>query len=301
MERTKKVKIPDAILTADWHIRETNPVCRKDNFIGETQWKKIDFVSDLQKKYNCLVFHAGDLFDYWKPSPWLLSETIEHLPKKFYTVYGNHDLPQHNPDLANKCGIYTLDIGKHLTVPNCMGGWGLSPENWIDYGLYSIKEKTYFIWHTPVYQGKIPYPGCTDPSAAKLLRKYSQYDLIVTGDNHKPFVEQYEGRVLVNPGSLSRQTADQYNHEPRVYLWYADTNSVLPVYIPIECPCNVISKEHLEHTQERNDRIDAFVSAFNDIEGTSVSFEDNVDLFFKENQVRESVKNITYKSMEDEQ
>jgi N-acetylmuramoyl-L-alanine amidase len=41
----------------------------------------------LQEKHQCPVFHAGDLFDYWKPSPWLISKAIEHLPDKFYTIY----------------------------------------------------------------------------------------------------------------------------------------------------------------------------------------------------------------------
>ena len=65
--------------------------------------------SDLQQKYDCPVYHAGDLFDYWKPSPALLAKTMEHLPKDFYTAYGNHDLPQHNIELAYKKIVNNLD------------------------------------------------------------------------------------------------------------------------------------------------------------------------------------------------
>ena len=101
------MKNPTAILTGDWHLREDSPTCRTDDF-WTTQWEKVDFVSDLQKKYNCQVIHSGDLFNHWKPSPYLLNKTMRHIPKEFYTVYGNHDLPQHNIELADKCGINVL-------------------------------------------------------------------------------------------------------------------------------------------------------------------------------------------------
>ena len=116
MKRTlTKVKPPSTILASDFHLREDHPVCRTDDF-WQAQWKKVDFVSELQEKYDCPVLHAGDLFDFWKPSPYLLTETIKHLPNKFFTVYGQHDLPQHNLKLAYKCGINTLaEAGKLKT------------------------------------------------------------------------------------------------------------------------------------------------------------------------------------------
>jgi DNA repair exonuclease SbcCD nuclease subunit len=133
-------------------------------------------------------------------------------------------------------------------------------------------------------------------SAAKLLRKYSDYDLIVTGDNHKPFVEEYQGRLLVNPGSIMRMDADQINHRPRVYLWFADTNTVEPMYIPIEN--NVISREHLEIKQQRESRIDAFISKLDGDWSASMSFESNLLEFEKSNNIRKDIMDIVYKAIE---
>jgi DNA repair exonuclease SbcCD nuclease subunit len=281
-------KQPDAILTSDWHLRETQPICRTDNF-WQTQWRKVDFIADLQHQYNCPVLHAGDLFDYWKPSPMLLSETIKHLPKQFYTVYGNHDLPQHNLDLAYKSGIYCLQQSNALSImPEC--SWGQSPKKFSS-TLYDI-----LVWHVATYQGKEPYPGCVDPSAAKLLRKYPQYNLIVTGDNHKSFVEEFERRLLVNPGSIFRMDADQITHRPRVYLWYAETNTVIPVHLPIET--DVISREHIEIKEQRDQRIEAFVSQLNGEWSASLSFENNLQQFEKENDIRKSVMDLVYKAIE---
>jgi len=97
------------VILKEIHLNTSkSPICRTDNFI-DTLISKMKFISELQKKHNCQVFHAGDLFHHWKPSPELLSIAIEHLPKQFCTVYGNHDLPQHNLELAKKSGIYLLN------------------------------------------------------------------------------------------------------------------------------------------------------------------------------------------------
>jgi len=290
MKRTLTPSNPDAILCSDIHLREDTPTCRTDDY-QMAQWKKVEFLYNLQEKYECPVLHAGDLFHHWKPSPQLLSTTILHLPESFLTIYGQHDLPQHNFELRNKSGIYTLDTDKTIGVlPTCH--WGQEP----DKPSRILSGKNILVWHKMVWQGEKLWPDQTDPSAAKLLRKYSQFSLILTGDNHQPFVEEYEGRLLVNPGSMMRMTADQIDHRPRVYLWYAADNIVTPVYLPIEQ--GVISREHIEHTQERDGRIDAFISKLDNDWEAAVSFEENLQRFEGTNKVRKSVMEIVYKAIE---
>jgi len=105
-------KNPLFIVTSDWHLRESQPSCRKDNF-WDAQWNKVQQIAKLQEKYNCKVIHAGDLFHNWKASPYLLSYAIRYLPKNFYTIYGNHDLPQHSLDLKEKSAVQVLlEAGK---------------------------------------------------------------------------------------------------------------------------------------------------------------------------------------------
>jgi len=290
MIRTKTIqKRPDAILTSDWHLREDTPVCRTDNF-QEAQWYKLGYIRGLQSKYQCPVIHAGDLFHHWKPSPYLLSMAMMYLPDEFYTIYGQHDLPQHNLQLANKSGIYALMVAGKLTIlPGC--SWGQDPKEGSD--LFGNKV---LVWHKMNYQGKLPWPGCTDPLAAALLRKYPQYDLILTGDNHKPFVESYQNRLVVNPGSLMRQEAGQVSHYPRVYLWYKDDNRVEIALIPIEE--GVVTREHIEVKEQRDSRISAFIEQLNTEYNTSMSFEENLEAFKNLNNIRESVMQIIYNAIE---
>ena len=286
MQRTKIQRIPSAILTADWHLREDTPTAFTGNFQIE-QWGVVTFIANLQQQYNCIVYHAGDLFNNWKPSPWLITMAMRHLPDNFYTIYGNHDLPQHNLELADKCGINVLQEAGKLTVLNGIH-WGQTPpEN---------SSAKMIMWHVMTYQGKKPWPGCTDPMAASLLRKYPQHDLILTGHNHKTFVEEHEGRVLVNPGGITRQSADQIDFKPRVFLWYAETNTVEPVYLPYTE--GAISREHIDVIEQRDARIDAFISKLNSEWDVSLSFEDNIEAFCQANNVREPIKEIIYKALE---
>lgn len=221
MKRTKKTDFQvDAILTTDWHLREDTPVCRTDDF-QEAQWRKVDEVRRLQQKYKCLVLHAGDLFHHWKPSPWLLSQAIDRLPNHFYTVYGQHDMPQNNIDLIEKSGVYTLyQSGTVEILPE--GHWGEVPT---DQPSIELKGRKIAVWHIMNYIDKPPYPGCEAPKSNKLLRDHPDFDLMVTGDNHQRFVAKEAGRVLVNAGPLTRQSADD-NGEPTVYLYDATQNKI---------------------------------------------------------------------------
>ena len=302
MERRNKPKVfkqADGILCGDIHLREDIPICRTDNY-WDAQWRKIDFISTLQKKHDCPVLCSGDLFDYWKPSPNLLTWASEHLPDQFYSIYGQHDLPQHNMELAHKSGLYNLwKNGKLKILDGCHfgqtpSGVTYSKKIYIETSGYAIKD--ILVWHQMVYQGKLPWPGCTDPMAAKLLRKYPQYDLIVTGDNHKPFVEEYQGRLLVNVGSMMRMDANQIDYRPAVWLWYAETNTVEKVYLPIEE--GVISREHLEIKEQRDNRMNAFIEKMDDNYEVGLSFEENLEAYKKTNKTKKQVMNIIYKALD---
>ncbi len=299
MKRTKTKK-PSAILTSDWHLREDQPLCRTDDF-WEAQRAKLEFISELQAKYDCPVIHAGDLFHHWKPSPRLLSFAIDHLPKNsggcwdeedcptFQTVYGQHDLPQHNLGLADKSGVATLEKANRLEVLKGIH-YGQPPgefNTWFNRGV--------LVWHKMTWVGKSPWPGCTDPSAEELMEEY-QYSLIITGDNHKSFVVEKDGRLLVNPGSITRQTADQATVKPKVYLWYAKTNTVEPVYLPIKR--DVISRAHIEHKAQRDSRIEAFISRLDGEWEAEISFEENLKRFAAKNRIRKSVMQLIQEAIE---
>jgi predicted phosphodiesterase len=286
------MKEADAILVADIHIREDKPICRIDDFLI-AQWGKLMEIEELRKKHNCIVLNAGDLFHKAKPSLWLLSKTLVCLPEQFYTVYGNHDLPNHSLNNSEHSGIYALEMAQaiHRLEGTHFGQTPTKPS-------LTIKGRKILVWHVMTYKDILPYPGCTELTAKKILKKYPEYDLILTGDNHQTFVEKYKGRLLVNPGSMTRQTADQIDHRPVVWLYYADTNTVEPHYLTINA--HSVTREHIEKTEERDNRISAFIKGLDTEFGAEISFERNLDVFLKTNRIKGRVKQIIDQSLQDD-
>jgi len=298
MRRTTshKSKKVSAILCADFHLREDTPICRVDDF-QKAQWKKVDFIRNLQIKYNCPVIHAGDLFNHWKPSPYLLSNTINHIPERFWTIYGNHDLPQHSLNLEKKSGIYTLTSAGVINLLKS-AHWGIDLRKDLQPYEVVIENRKILVWHIMTYKGDSPWPGCTDLSAEQVLDKFPQFDLIVTGHNHKCFMEEDGKRILLNPGSLTRQAIDQVEHHPSVFLYYAKTNTVKRIHLPIEK--EVMSRAHISVKERRDARIEAFVERLNTEWQKGVSFEENLEHFLANNDIADPVIKVIERAIDNE-
>jgi DNA repair exonuclease SbcCD nuclease subunit len=297
MKRTKKAeKQINAILCSDLHIMEKNPVCRTDD-IMKAMVNKLEWLQNLQRKYKCPVLCAGDIFDHWKPSPLLISTALKWLPDNLIAIPGQHDLPQHNLELIEKSGFWALveagklyfkyDVGKKLYDQNYrvyLTPFGKSPRQ------PDKEENNILMLHQLTWQ-KEPWPGA-DPkgNARKLLKDNPDFDLIITGDNHQAFTEEYKGRLLVNPGSMLRKSADQIDFRPRVYLWNAESNAVTAEYYPIEK--GVLTRQHIDIKEERQNRLDSFIELIQSDEfEITVDFEKNIMKAMEQSKVPQLIKN----------
>lgn len=279
---------PDAILCADLHFRDSQPICRTDDYFV-AQRKKIEFLKELCIEINnpdLLVLCAGDVFHKARSSKQLETFLLENILFRIHTIPGNHDLPEHNLNNLDDSSLGIMQAaGKNITV------YETPLEKMY---IVEIKNRKIGLIHklthneTPVTAGEtiISY------SAKKLLKDFPELDIIVTGDNHQSFTVKYKNRLLINPGSLMRMTADQIDHQPCVYLYYADDNTVDRVYIPIEK--NVISRVHIEKDEQYNKRLESYISAMNEQYEVSLSFTKNIEAYFKANEVREPVKEIIW-------
>lgn len=298
-----------AILTADWHLRDDTPTCRTDDY-WQAQERKIEFINALQDQNNgCPVLVAGDLFDTPEPSAYLLQWALRHLPDCLFVTPGQHDLPSHSIELVNRSGLAVLQAADAA----CIGGaevgdvfrvtafpWGARLEGVGNTPFDGMRPVAMI--HTLVQAPDEKLPNAD--TAGRIFKQMPGFVLIVSGDNHKPFVyKTKEGRLLVNPGSLMRASADQAEHRPRVYLWYAEKNDVKPAYIPIEK--GVVSRRHIDDRVEKDSRIAAYVSkltvpgASDTFEGV-VSFERNLEKHMRMNKTQPEVKKAVYRAMEKE-
>lgn len=305
------------IFTADWHLTDSQPICRTDDY-QKAQWKKIVFIKELQEKHNIPVLLAGDLFDKWKVSPRLESSAIRNLPNGILAIPGQHDLKNHNLNLIKETSINVLgsaekivlhtDNSSSITVHDVdptksfLSGrmhtypYGVPIKPLDDDPSQQKGVRNIALAHQLTYVGRT-WPGNTSSNARKLLRSLPGYDLIIIGDNHKTFVVEEEGRLLVSPGSLMRMSADQSDHKPCVFLYYAEDNHVEPVYLPIEQ--GVINRDHLVRKQEKDKRIQAFVEKVRNQKNLGLNFKENLKTYFRDNKTDKQVEKLVWESLEE--
>lgn len=285
---------PDAIFCADLHLRDDVPASRTDNYF-EAQMKKIEFIDDLATKYSCPVLVAGDIFHKAKSSKALEIAIINTLNITWEGIPGNHDLPGHNIDKLFDSSLGVLSAAQTMTISS-------TPLDEVDKlklsDFISSTDRTIGLIHKLVHADVKVMAGdkVISYSAKKLLKENPDCDIIVSGDNHQTFVVKEGKQLLVNPGSMMRMTADQQNHKPCIFLYYAESNTVKQVFLPIEE--NVISREHIDKVNKYNERLDSFVQRINDQFELSLSFEKNIESYLKVNDVREPVKNIIWETVQ---
>jgi predicted phosphodiesterase len=314
----------DAILCADIHLSPQVPKCRDEEEYIPAMLGKLEAIRDLQARHGGIpVLCAGDVTDKWyleKGDQWFVTEVIKRM-SNWIAVPGQHDLPQHSLELYDKSWLATLEEAGCIYVSKehydyfinnthymQAFSWGREPE------AYSPRElragtrtkpgtliqdpKKIALIHRMVYQGKPPYPGADkDGGTAKaLLRKMKGFDLIVSGDNHETFVEELNGRLLVNPGSMMRTSAKQIDHEPCVFLWFAEDNTVKRVTLPHNR--HAVSREHLDHAEAHDSRMSAFVEKLRGDVDLSIGFKENVVERMKGSDISKETKDIVMEVIE---
>ena len=273
------------ILAADLHLTAETPICRTDDYV-ETQFRKLNFLIETANELCADIYIAGDIFDRSREPRWFEITVInifEELRKNLgiITIPGNHDLPNHN---IGKLYDSSLGILLHAI------------KNFIIYEtpLETIAEinSSEGMIHQMIHKDKRIHENVKSKKAIKLLKECSKLDLITTGDNHKTFTEEYEGRLLVNPGSMMRKTADQFDHKPCFFIYDRKTKKLEQVFFPIESAKKVMTREHLEKQEAKDQRFENFIKHVRDGYEITFSLDKNFENYFKKNKTRKSVKEI---------
>lgn len=259
------------------------------------QRRKLTYILDTMPE-GVPWLDAGDLFHSWKSAPEteiLLLNLLYGV--QFHSIPGNHELPYHNADRLMQssfsvlCAAEIIDNAQFTAVPCAVPKGFYSGESLRIGGLQIA------IMHGMVWEDKPPLPGMEGCSAVEILREYPQYDVILTGHNHKTFVVEHEDRILVNPGSLMRSAIDQVDHRPCFFILY-DDRSVEPVYIPVDD--DVFADDVYQRQEAHADRLQAFLERVQDTEGFSASFEDNLEIYCQRNGVKAGVREEISRALE---
>ena len=281
--------------TGDWHITDKRPENRIDNY-WKTILRKINFIMTTAKNRKVdYILQPGDLTDTPALSYEAFSEIIDLITTTTITTWGQHDLRfrhQRNTALralskstnieilSNGCGIYNAGVNiigcaYNEEIPNLKEG--------DDFNILLI--------HKMIVEEKIWNAQQEFEWANSFLRR-NKFDLIVSGDNHQYFTATTGKRFLFNCGSLLRSSIAQIDHQPKIIIFDTDTRKYEIIDVPIEPAEKVFKLSNVIKEKERDEKIEAFVNGLSEQKEMSLSFEDNLNIYVKENKIDSKIVDI---------
>ena len=276
----------NGIITADWHLRKDVPIARpedEEEWIG-FQFSKVALIHYFAEKNKLDIYCNGDLFDRSQPYYGITNRLIaafKDFRQSFYKIAGNHDLPYHAWDNAINSGWYA-SAGTDMTE---------SQKGSAHFGTKAASKRSEIIFtHQltfPNEKSKPPMAG--GKTAQELLDEFPNAKWIFTGDYHKAFHYENNGRHVVNPGCLTRQSVTEEDYDTGFYEVHTDTEEVIfhSVGDTIQ-----LKTEHLQKSKERESRIDAFMEIVKETGKVSLSFKDNLKKKLLNKKIPQGVKNI---------
>lgn len=279
------------VCTKDWHYAGQNPKARVDNY-QETLNLKIREIFDIarQKEADGILV-AGDLFDsFYTTLPVIaeLAALLKESPCPIYTIAGQHDEESHNPaslrrspyGLLVRLGIvedvatirpgyvFTSDpelkpidvliTGKHY-------GWNADKDDgYYNYpeGIERITGPTYIIHlaHGTLVDHHPPFDRYTH-----IDNLQTNADVLVVGDYHPGIgIIKRNNTLIVDPGALARQraTPSDMTRPVQVAVLTVTAEGCSAELVPLlsaKPGSEVLSREHIEEAEQREDRIEKFL------------------------------------------
>lgn len=226
-----------AVLFGDVHLSHQPPACRDADQAG---WYEImaTHLNQLGNIANGLpIICSGDVFDRWNSPPELINFAIGHLPE-MYSVYGQHDTPNHDGGQIHRSAYWTLVRSGKIKH---MGG-GRS----IQIGDRKLFARG-FGWNEEIESNDHSSPNCrkhflellvahkycwtkghsykdapVEGHWTNLLEKAKGYDTALFGDNHKGFLAPARDCVVFNNGTFMRRKSDEIGYRPHVGILMSD-------------------------------------------------------------------------------
>jgi DNA repair exonuclease SbcCD nuclease subunit len=274
------------LIVGDLHIRDTRPQYRIDDFT-ETQFQKIQWCLDKASENQCdYVLVSGDVTDTPKLSYYTTQRYIQlfkhydNIP--IITPYGQHDLLYHVD--KDNTPLKTMEVSKSIYVSDDGGeGWVLGKGVrlfGVDWGK-QIPTSDYpgfkvLLIHKMFIDEKL-WPSQEAERSTIFLRE-TNWDLIVSGDNHQHFVHEFRQRFHVNCGSLMRQSIDQIDHHPTAYLFDTHSRVLTKLDIPHQPAEEVFAIEEAIERKQKTSVLEAFVNKIHGAtEITGLDFVGNLE------------------------
>jgi len=281
------------------------PRCRKDPDWINTQKGHLEKVVSEANKRDCPAIIVGDVFNRAvvpESIKRLFIESCKNLSNSITVIPGNHDLIHHSMSNLKDSSIgVIIAIAELENVKIVPMEVYYNECSWQNFGEdVTNPGRDILFLHKLVFESpKDLPPGSNDPTAQELLDMYPGYTWIFTGDCHKPFHYEKNGRHVINPGHLNIQKANEL--DPPLFF-YVDTKKGIVEKILVGDNPELIDDEYLTDEEEKENRIGAFIERVEMNGNISLSFMDNIDqgLIEKKSELGEDGVEIVHMLIEGE-
>jgi len=276
----------NGIVTSDWHLRKDVPVSRPET---EEEWIAFQFlmvqrVQSIAKEKEIPIYLIGDMYERSQPYMGIIGRLklqFKNLENTLIKLAGNHDLPYHSwGNMINS-------------------GWFLSPgidlceedKGAFHFGTDIKRKKARIVFtHQLVFPDEKSRPPMAGGKIAQeLLNEFPNAVWIFTGDYHRAFHYENNGRHVVNPGCLTRQKASEEDYDTGFYVVDTAKNYVEFVSVGDTVQMNT---NHLKNAKERESRIEAFMEIVESKGKVSLSYKDNLDKKLLNKKINTGIRTI---------
>lgn len=289
----------------DSHFRLDTPDCRGENDWREVLRYKMHFIRGVIESYKCSMWvHSGDIFHRSKVVPELeclaIQELKSYLTDPLIVVPGNHDLPYHRLDhlyrsslgVLQEAGVVSCEDQKFRGVNVVLHPWGSKVRETEGDGIsVALVHEGYWL-EAPPYE----YEGQEQHNVKKAAKKWSGYQVVISGHFHVPFCIRKKDLVWVNTGSTFIQSwAERENEEG---VWVIDTETLTAEFVKDPIEPEVVFSSYVQKV-ERDERVEKFVSSLVSSKNVEANIDFTQSLYGYMEQVPEGVRQEITKALEE--
>jgi hypothetical protein len=205
---------------------------------------------------------------------------VNQVHEGVFILAGNHDLQHHNIDNLDNSSFSILDTIIKDGDSNLwyLSEFGSAP----NFGEKIVADNEFLFLHELIFPSRKDIPKMIEARcAADLLKEYKKPRWIFTGDYHHEFIVEQAERFVVNPGCITRQTADMKDYKPTII--YVDTEEGYFNEIDLPDTERMVDDSYLREEEEREGRIEAFVDSIRDSKNVSLDYSENVKIAIVKN------------------
>jgi DNA repair exonuclease SbcCD nuclease subunit len=292
------------IFTADTHLSEACPISRsdKDEWLNVQMDKLEQMVQyGIKNEHHDIIF-AGDFFHKFSDTTTLVNLVMGFFTKyrniRFYIIYGNHDLKNHNKEFNLQTSLLTIGYLPNVTVVTEYRSIDIEGKQVDFFGFgqkLCDKGGDIAVIHKFAYKNKPWHDAPEAGNFKNVADQLEQYELIVCGDNHERFIANYEGQVFLNCGSMTRRKIDQRDFEPHFYAmtgWKIHS-------IPFEINEDVWDPKKGNVEKLKDGAMKEVAKKFDSHVVVDLDFEDNLDKYCDQNNIEDEYYDFIIENMEE--